>query len=63
MSDYMSSEHSDPGNVPIEQFKVHRQKFIGNNKGWEVRRLEWRSRKASTSTVSTAGIKLITEHS
>lgn len=44
-TDWMSSEHSDCGNMDPDDFKKHREQQIGFNKGWEVRKLSWRARK------------------
>ncbi|KAF8057436.1 hypothetical protein FPV67DRAFT_1677230 [Lyophyllum atratum] len=43
VTDYMSSEHSDPGNVSLADWQKHRKKFIQSNNGFEVRKLRWRS--------------------
>ncbi|KAG6850072.1 hypothetical protein H0H93_001422 [Arthromyces matolae] len=46
-TDYMSSEHSDCGNVSIDEYTAHRASKIGGGmtNGFEIRRPEWRSKQ------------------
>ncbi|KII93304.1 hypothetical protein PLICRDRAFT_386169 [Plicaturopsis crispa FD-325 SS-3] len=44
-TDWMSSEHDDPGNVTVEQWKQHRLDHNGGTNGIEVRKEGWRSKQ------------------
>jgi hypothetical protein len=44
LTNYMSSEHSDPGNVDAETFNRYRYKNGGGSSGLEIRKVAWRSR-------------------
>jgi hypothetical protein len=43
LTDYMSSEHSDPGVVPVEEYKKYQCQHGGGSTGLEIRKEEWRS--------------------
>lgn len=52
-TDYMSSEHSDAGNVSAVDYAKHRTKMISSGCGLEVRRPEWRSAKVKSIGTSS----------
>ncbi|KZP25086.1 hypothetical protein FIBSPDRAFT_888249 [Athelia psychrophila] len=41
-TDYMSSEHSDPGLIPIEDWEAHRRNQGAEERAFETRREQWR---------------------
>jgi hypothetical protein len=43
LTDYMSSEHSDPGVVPVEEYRKYQRQNGGGSTGLEIRKEEWRS--------------------
>ena len=42
-TDWQSSEHSDAGLVPIDEYRAHRRRHGGGDTGFELRREQWRS--------------------
>lgn len=42
-TDYISSEHSDPGMVPVEDWEAHHRNQGAEERAFETRREQWRS--------------------
>ena len=47
LTDYMSSEHSDNGEVHEPEYAAHRRQSGGGETGLEIRREMWRSEQVS----------------
>jgi len=48
LTDYMSSEHSDNGEVDDVEYAAHRRQNGGSDSALEIRREMWRSEKVSS---------------
>ena len=56
LTDYMSSEHSDPGKIDKDRYAAHRRRSGGGDNGLEIRRDLWHSSRVGVYLVSSLNI-------